>query len=350
LIRDSACTSLFAELQNILEPTFWFADENVVELVELVAAHPQLTLITNRFDVWQAATRRQIRAIFSDFDVKDYPKEVPVEKILYRISKEKPLVHHLLNQAADLLDQVDGELFICGLKQQGIKTYADNLIKVFHANGKLKKTGQHYIGRFSQLSVSAKLDCQQYPEPRLIKLTNKDAQFLSKPGVYGWNKIDAGTELLLEALSIHWPKWKAKPEKVLDLGCGYGWIFMNLGGYNFTSITATDNNLAAISCAKANASMNAMAVQILASDCANTINDSFDLILCNPPFHQGFAHQKQLIKQFAQSAAEKMSVGGAAMFVANEFVPLEAVAGTFLPKQRVLIKERGFKVVLLEKS
>ncbi len=323
--------------------TLWLADENAHSLIEQVETNENLTLVTNRYDIYQQAKKKSIQSVFSDFSIADYPQQ-SFEKIVYRISKEKAVANHIINQAAKLL-QKDARLIISGYKKEGIKSFSDNIKKVLNAQGKLKKNGNSYIGEFSHLSSTTTLDDKNYHTLREI-----DKRFYSKPGIFGWDKVDKGTELLLHCLSDLMSSQKIKPKSVLDLGCGYGWIFCNIDNYGFEHIIATDNNAAALIAAQKNTQAMQTLTEIIASDCADTVDNTFDLVLCNPPFHQGFQHDQALTKKFIRGCAKKTKKNGHTLLVTNEFISFDNISEDLFSHKKTLHKEQGFKVVLLSKS
>lgn len=350
---DNALQIIHTHLQNLQAPTLWFADENAQPLLELIDRDEHLTIVTNRFDIYQQASTKNIRVVFSDFNIDDYSKK-QFQKIVYRISKEKPVVHNIVNQSANLLMD-NGSLIITGFKNEGIKSYADKLNKTLKAQGTLKKYGSCYSGAFSKLSYNTLLDDKNYSSLQKISIDNNKNinnsvdNFYSKPGVFGWNKVDKGTDLLLQSLKILINGDEIKPYKILDLGCGYGWIFLNIDSYNFEKITATDNNAAAIIAANKNAKTMKTPIKITASDCANNIDDVFDLVLCNPPFHQGFQHAQTLTDKFINRCHQKVKKDGHVLLVTNEFISFDSLAKRLFTHKKTLLKEQGFKVILLTK-
>lgn len=350
---DTTFLSLLPHIKNPSSPTLWLADENALEALHSLdnSGHTYLHIATNRYDIYQLAGDKNISVEFNDFTLEELP--FTPENIVYRISKEKSLTHYLFNKAAQLLGD-KGTLIIAGKKQEGIKTYANNLSKTFLCNGKLKKNNSDYHGYFNHFNTTNTLDDQTYTllQQPFLKQEPSHPQF-SKPGVFGWNKIDIGTELLLKSLPNILEKHYNSPGTILDLGCGYGWIFSNLPYYlnketlKNTHITATDNNAAAIRCAEKNAMASNIPTNIIADDCAKNITEKFDLILCNPPFHQGFAHDKSLTCKFLQETKSHLSHKGIAVFVVNEFISLPKEQLMHFNGQEIITKEHGFKIILL---
>lgn len=333
-------------LQHTDSTTLWFVDESVQQQLSFIKATPNLCIVTNRFDVYQQAKVLKHSVFFTDFDIQDFPAG-PYDQIIYRIAKEKAQVHHIINLAAEYLSR-NGQLIVVGTKQEGIKTYASKLIKELGASGSLKKKGNIYLGCFCELNSKVALDDQTYHSLQKIHCSETSfPYYYTKPGVFGWNKIDRGTQLLLQTLSkIN--SSLPKISNVLDLGCGYGWIFLNLDQYNFTSIVATDNNAAAILAAKANQALIETPCSVVVSDCANTIDEQFDLVLCNPPFHQGFEHTQDLTKKFLSVCANKLKPSAQALVVVNEFIAVEKVAKSLFKEIKTLTHMKGFKVILLK--
>lgn len=350
---DLALQAILPYLQNITEKTLWYADENAEALIDAIPANNHLTLVSNRYDIYEKASAKKINAIFSDFDLKDYQQRQLQEKfthIVYRVSKEKALVNFLCNQAADLLSD-NGKFVISGYKQEGIKSHAKNINKVLGAKGQLKKIGAFYLGEFLSLSRDEKLDDKQYAEiAKVATKSLKKGYFFSKPGVFGWNKIDKGTELLLSKTQDLLQAENNERKEVLDLGCGYGWIFLNIAQNPSLAITATDNNAAAIICSEKNRNEceNPESIEVIAGDCSNTIQKQYDFILCNPPFHQGFKHAKALTAKFITACKHRLKPSGTAFFVLNEFVAIDDNIEQAALKQTLLAKELGFKVISIQ--
>jgi 16S rRNA (guanine1207-N2)-methyltransferase len=370
-LLDSSFTPLLPYLQSADVSTLWIADENALSALQQFEHnhYPLLSLITNRYDVYTLAKSKNINATFNDFDFSQLNADrlcsgitTQPHRIIYRVSKEKALTHYLLNQACKLLHRKNsgplGELILSGKKQEGIKSYQTTLLNTFQCKGKLKKQGLNYSGIFSEFIVEAEITADNYTTiQRLPTPNHPHITAYTKPGIFGWNKIDTGSELLLESLPAILKARDIAPKNILDLGCGYGWIFINLPSYlplNLlqenspqTSITATDNNATALLCAKKNSVDHALAITIIADDCAQNISEQFDLIVCNPPFHQGFSHDKTLTVKFLEQTKKHLTPNGIAIFVVNEFIQFPSEQLRLFKQQAIHTKQHGFKIVVL---
>jgi 16S rRNA (guanine1207-N2)-methyltransferase len=330
----------------------WLMDENHLNTVAVNQTSGKIQVISNRWDVAEEAKQKGFNAEFTDFDLSQIADN-SVDKIFYRISKEKPLVHHLFNQAWRCLKQ-NGKIYLAGYKNEGIKTYVDKLAIMLGDSQKAIKEGALYTAQLTKrtdYSVENCFDDQNYPHLRLM-LDNHSQEFFSKPGLFGWNKVDLGSELLVNHLD-KLPLAQIAPQNCLDLGCGYGYITLAASkNNNCNSIkfwTMTDNNAAAIIAAEKNILATGLNGKVIPDDCAASINETFDLILCNPPFHQGFNPNADLTEKFVRETQRLLSKKGIAFFVINQFVPLETKAENYFSRVQLLHKEGGFKLISLQK-
>jgi 16S rRNA (guanine1207-N2)-methyltransferase len=196
------------------------------------------------------------------------------------------------------------------------------------------------IKRGAQLG--APLPDQDYSLLRQVAL-DAELTLWSKPGIFGWQKVDAGSAFLLEHLDVIWP---VAPQRVLDLGCGYGYLTVQAGRrWPAAEFTATDNNVAAVAACARNLEQENIRGVALADDCAATVSGPFDAILCNPPFHQGFDVESELSLSFLQTAKRLLRPGGRALFVVNQFIPLERKAAALFDKVDIAARNRSFKLI-----
>ncbi|MGB0733337.1 MAG: methyltransferase [Pontibacterium sp.] len=342
---DSITHQWLAPLLIADKKTLWVVDEHFSELGMTV--NGALQAITNRFDTAEAL-KANVAAHFCDFDFSIFD-ESSFEQIVYRISKEKPIAHHVINQSARLL--VDGgELHLLGAKGEGIKGYIDRAAKLFGASKDYEKlSGDIWAGciKFSRnhLDTSKALDDKQYSILREA-ISHRDTQFISKPGVFGWNKIDAGSAYLVENFTLFSADLK-NFKQALDLGCGYGFLSCQLNSH-FEHIVATDNNAAALSACAANFSTMNINGVVVPSDAGSELETNrFDLILCNPPFHSGFSTNSNLTHKFVQNASRLLSDQGVACFVTNLHIPTERIASQWFSDVEFVAQNAHFKLVRL---
>ena len=337
---------IFQHLASITDNCLWILDENPP--VNCPGANDKITVITNRFDVYQTMINKGFHCFFNDFDFSVLAQNT-YQYILYRISKEKALSHYVINQANNLLSKT-GSLIISGAKQEGIKGYIDRAGSVLTLTQTLKADKQHWAGVFQQNTLSTTvLDDKDYRTIRAVDNADTDLSFLSKPGVFGWNKIDLGSKLLVANLASLF-KQRQAPASILDIGCGYGYLSMHCAQLFTSDITACDNNGAAVDSCRENFNNSRITGQVIATNCTQGIDTLFDLIVCNPPFHTGFDTHNDLTDLFLRGANKNLAKDGIAVFVVNLHIPLARKALSYFNDVQILAENNHFKVLTLKNS
>lgn len=318
----------------------WIVDENLPLLTQSTPI-AGLSLLTNRFDLSASATDKGWPIRYNDFDFSCWP-DGSLDQIYYRVSKEKAVVHHVINQASRMLKQ-GGELVLIGAKNEGTKTYFDKARKLL-GQGQLEKLGKGgFCGVLTRTDTTGELlDDKDYRSLRPIA-----DDFISKPGLFGWDKLDQGSQFLTAHFDQIWPQLKAGRPRVLDLGCGYGYLSVSAHQRGVESIVATDNNAAAVISCQQNFVRLGINGSVVADDCAAGQTDRFDLVLCNPPFHQGFSVEGELTERFLAQAARLTARDGMALFVTNMFIPLERKAKGLFAGIDTFADNGSFKLVRL---
>lgn len=349
----------------------WFIDDNASpealnQIAKLAKQESNLQLITNRFDKFltlenQLPKSNQIK--FNDFDLGNQKNHL--NTAFFRVAKEKPLNLYWINQAFDRLAP-NGKLIFVGNKGDGVKSIIKHAETRFNTKAtltkhkpdailaSLQKREEQYTSE--EKNTSTTLDDRNYTELRAIGSQNKigessvkEVVFYSKPGVFGWDKMDQGSQLLIEALPAFFDSVKTKPKRLLDLGCGYGYITAMAAQLNeFDEIVATDNNATALLAAEKTFAENTIPAKCLATDAGEQITDQFDLILCNPPFHQGFSVDGGLTQKFLANTKRLLSKNGQAIYVVNTFIGVEKLANQIDLQTRLITDNKQFKVIELK--
>lgn len=343
----------------------WFIDDNASpealnQIAQLAKQESNLLLVTNRFDKFltlenQLLKSDQIR--FNDFDLSD--EKSPLNTVFFRVAKEKPLNLYWINQAFERL-AVNGKLVFVGNKNDGVKSIIKHAENRFNTKAKLTKHKPDAIlatlEKLQEQHTNTPLDDRNYTELRSIGSQNAIAEtpvskmdFYSKPGVFGWDKIDQGSQLLVDGLSTFLHSVKTKPKRMLDLGCGYGYITAMAAQLNeFDEIVATDNNATALLAAEKTFAENGINAKCMATDAGEQITKPFDLILCNPPFHQGFSVDGGLTQKFLANTKRLLSKDGHAIYVVNAFIGVEKLANQIGLHTRLITDNKQFKVIELK--
>jgi 16S rRNA (guanine1207-N2)-methyltransferase len=307
-----------------------------------------LVLISNRFDIAAEAEAAGIDSQFSDFDFSALAQH-SFDAVLFRVSKERANSHYVINQAVQLL-KPGAELWLSGEKKDGVKTYTKHACKRFGDSSNAAKHGICYLAPIKlQSADTSPLDDKNYTQIRPIKTQHhSQTEYLSKPGIFGWDKTDRGSAFLIDHLPQFLNRYHTAPKSLLDLGCGYGYLSCEASQYGFSHISGTDNNAAALIAAEKNFQrLLHVDYQVIAADVGDQLDQRFETILCNPPFHQGFAMDDDLGVRFLQASKRLLATAGQALFVVNTFIPLEHKAKPHFAQVNVLANNGSFKLVAL---
>ena len=168
-----------------------------------------------------------------------------------------------------------------------------------------------------------------------------DGSWLSKPGIFSWDKIDEGSALLAK----HLPSDLAG--HVADFGCGWGYLAREALGRSsgVTKIDLIDAEHLSLDAARANVKDARASFHWLdlASEPAPA---RYDAILCNPPFHTGRAATPALGQRVIEAAARALKPGGRLFLVANRGLPYEPSLKAHFASFETLADNNKFRVSL----
>ncbi len=159
------------------------------------------------------------------------------------------------------------------------------------------------------------------PYPLEVRIATFAKPFTNHSNVFSREKLDIGTRYLLE----HLPK--GTYPRVLDLGCGNGIIGIALQKLNPKShLVFCDESQMAIESAKANYASYFPALAAHAEfhwthSFEGQAAESVDLVVCNPPFHQGNAIGDFTAREMFQDAHRCLAKGGLLRVIGNTHLP-----------------------------
>lgn len=315
--------------------------------LEGISAQDNIRYITNRKDIDNELQTMGFDGNLSDFVLEDAPDNF-FDFILFRLNKSKILTNYLLVQANRILKE-GGSLVLTGNNKEGVKSiikHAENMGAVVELE--LLGKGLRYARIEKRAGGEIALNGEEYRSFIEIEDQEQGINFVSKPGIYGYKKIDDGSVFLAETLN----KDKFSLEgKVLDLGCGYGYLAASVGkNPKIESIVATDCNVASVMLCDHNLKELGIEATVTLDDCGAALEDrSFDRIICNPPFHQGFGTSQDITVKFVQNTKRLLRRKGIAYFVVNRFIAIEKVCYDEYVKCTELAGNPQFKILKLER-
>lgn len=173
-----------------------------------------------------------------------------------------------------------------------------------------------------------------------------DGRFQSRPGVFAWNRIDAGSELLASHLPSNLAGHAA------DLGAGWGFLSDALLAKNpgIGAIDLFEADARALDLARGNLSAHGekSVIAFHWQDVAAGLREAnaYDVIVSNPPFHDtGKSPQPEIGQRFLRAAADGLSPRGACWLVANAQLPYETLLAECFGQVRKVASAGGYKVI-----
>lgn len=169
-------------------------------------------------------------------------------------------------------------------------------------------------------------------------------RFVSRPGVFAWDRIDPATALLAR----HLPADLAGD--AADLGAGFGALSAMLlercAGIRTLDVIEADAR--ALELARTNLARVEHPAELRFHwlDVTRGLPHRCDVIVSNPPFHaQGRADRPDIGRRFIEAAAAALRPRGRLWLVANRHLPYEATLAAHFAQVRTVADEGGFKVI-----
>lgn len=158
----------------------------------------------------------------------------------------------------------------------------------------------------------------------------------TQPGVFSWDRLDAGTNALLQVL----PEFSGAGA---DFGAGIGLLALTvLASPKVTRLTLVELDRRAVEVSRRNVGDPRAA--FVWGDVRQTDLKDLDFVVSNPPFHEGGGEDKTLGQAFIRSAGGALRKGGALWIVANRHLPYEAILAESFAKVRLVAEGGGYKV------
>ncbi len=258
--------------------------------------------------------------VVSEVVYPDARNDGPIHTALLDLPKGRDVARAYLATAADVL-VAGGSLYLAGSNAVGAKSAIKDAADLYDEVTLLGYKASRRIAR-ATLAGSARpvpfdWGAPWKPQMRSIQHLRGSCSIITMPGVFSWDHLDDGTALLLDHLGVE------PGMTVLDMGCGYGIIGL-MAARAGAQVTMVDVDLLAVRCARASVIANNLEAhcEVLASDVTEAIRDrQFDLVLSNPPFHQGVDVTTDIAGQIIRDARDVLCPGGRLRIVANRFLP-----------------------------
>lgn len=195
--------------------------------------------------------------------------------------------------------------------------------------------------------------CTEQPEPFLLQswfkkytlnVGGNEIAVKTLPGVFSHGELDIGSRLLLDTL----PPLSGK---VLDFGCGAGVIGAVIAKQNpGIELSLCDVSALAIASTKATLEENGIQGHAFATDVYSRVEERFDVIVSNPPFHSGLETHYDSTEQLLAQAPQYLTHKGQLFIVANSFLRYPPIIEAGFGHCNIEAKTNKFTIYSAKKS
>ncbi|WP_342322310.1 16S rRNA (guanine(1207)-N(2))-methyltransferase RsmC [Kosakonia sp. BYX6] len=254
------------------------------------------------------------------------------DTLIYYWPKNKPEALFQLMNLLSLLP-VGTDIFVVGENRSGVRS-AEQMLAEYCPLNKIDSARRCglYHGRLEKIPA---FDANSFwGEYALDSLTIK-----TLPGVFSRDGLDVGSQLLLSTLTPH------TKGKVLDVGCGAGVLAAVLASHSpKVRLTLCDVSAPAVEASRATLAANGFEGEVFASNVFSEVTGRFDMIISNPPFHDGLQTSLEAAQTLIRGAVRHLNSGGELRIVANAFLPYPDVLDQVFGFHEVLAQTGRFKV------
>ena len=286
----------------------------------------------------EARLKDQLSMSFASILPVDFTR--PVDGVLLILQKSKPLMDFWLEMVLSFLPE-NAPVWLVGENDEGIKSWKKRLKNSFGYVKSVDNARHCVLLEASEpLKKPEIFTLEPWFETFSVTAGSTNMDITSLPGVFSHGRLDKGTQVLLETLD-------AVPSgKVLDFGCGAGVIsaYINTlpGEHDFTLVDC--DALALASSHKTMSATGSKSFTVLPSDGLSEVTGQFDLIISNPPFHQGVKTHYEVTEQFLAQSRQMLCQGGELRIVANSFLRYPPIIQKAFGRCETLLTRDGFSI------
>ncbi len=230
-----------------------------------------------------------------------------------------------------------GLILVAGGGEDGIASLRKRVGKLVELDGSLPK--YHGVAFWFRRPADASGLAALRPAPALV-----DGRFATAPGMFSFDRIDPGSRLLAECLP------DSAKGAAADFGAGWGYLAAQLADrtHGLTAIDLYEADYSSLEAARANLAARAQPPEFGFHWCdlvTETVDRKYELIVMNPPFHQGHAAEPGLGQAMIKAASSALKREGRMMMVANRGLPYDRMLASHFAEVREIRNEAGFRVI-----
>jgi 16S rRNA (guanine1207-N2)-methyltransferase len=281
----------------------------------------------------------QMRAALPDLEIKHTARPDPDQGdlVILPLGKNRQGFFLELERLGHLVGP-DGLLAVYGGNKEGARPAQDFLSAHCRIEEPRTKGGARLL--LAHPTEIGEWDVERPTDHYLATARGETVKVAARPGLFSWNHLDPATEALLERCL---PR---EGDNLLDLGCGAGVVgAIMLAEGKVATATLTDSDSAALVAAGQTMDLNRLTAEITPSDAATELPDKqFNLIICNPPFHRGFAGEKGTVQRMIEEAWRVLAAKGRLYIVGPHTLRIGSHLAEVFQNHELLFEEPRFQV------
>jgi 16S rRNA (guanine1207-N2)-methyltransferase len=267
-----------------------------------------------------------------------WPPDGPFDAAALRLPQAKDEVEMSVHALLGAL-LPDGRLVVYGGNDEGIRSVGSMLHELCDETDTLATRGHGRVlsARRRQDTVSLRGTLTAWRRQTATTIAGVERSWVSYPGVFASGRIDEGTALLISALPPLTPN-----ARVLDFGCGSGIISAAaLAAERTLTVHMLDNDAVALAAARENvpAATHALGVHL-----ADAPSGAYEVILSNPPLHQGSAATNAMLERLVADAPALLVPGGVLQIVVQRRIPLDRIFAPHFGAAEVVAENGRYRV------
>ena len=167
------------------------------------------------------------------------------------------------------------------------------------------------------------------------------------PGVFAREKQDIASHLLLANMPAATNHASKPGAHLIDLGCGNGLLALSFKQlWPDLMVTAIDDSQCAAESCRINAGQNELDIRVIHNDSLSGLSLNADVIVCNPPFHDGHRQSTDIAVRMFRDSAEQLVSGGELWVIANRHLPYFAQLKRCFGRVKTVASDPRFNLFL----
>ena len=316
--------------------------KNDVFIQEYINLYPQAELScynTNFEEYCDYKTNKNIQSFFT----AHYQTEKKHDLVIIAFPKSKAELNFTLSMIFHATDQ-NTNIVIVGENKSGIKTL-NKVAEQTLVNCNKYDSARHcllFVAQLAQNITPFTLD--DWYDYYQVDIVNTQIKVAALPGVFSQKGLDKGTKILLENLP------NIKSGEVLDFGCGAGVIASFIGKkHNEVKLNLLDVNALALESSRKTLALNNLTGNVFASNSLSEVNNKYDVVISNPPFHQGITTDYSATEKFLEGIKSYLHKSADVIIVANSFLKYEPIMQKTIGQTKRLLSQQGFTIYQCKK-